>query len=127
MEKTDRSHNVFTVKDWSDPEELEKDKPYEKSKTLAEQAAWKFVEELPEGEKFELVTTLPGLVVGPNINKCHFTSGDMIKGFMMSDPDYEQLLKWHFPWVDVRDVALAHLNAILIPEAAGQRFILVAD
>jgi len=36
MEKTDRSHNVFTVKDWSDPEELEKDKPYEKSKTLAE-------------------------------------------------------------------------------------------
>jgi len=36
MEKNDRSHNVFTVKDWSDPEELEKDKPYEKSKTLAE-------------------------------------------------------------------------------------------
>ena len=83
--------------------------------------------DLPEGEKFEMVTTLPGLILGPNINKCNFTSGDFLKGIMVSDPDYEQLLKWHFPFVDVRDVALSHLNAVLIPEAAGKRFMLVAD
>lgn len=29
-----------------------------------------------------------------------------------------------FPGIDVRDVAKAHLQAILVPEAANQRFIL---
>ena len=127
MEVTDRSKNVFTVDDWSDPEELEREKPYEKSKTLAEKAAWKFHSELPEAEKFEMVTILPGLVLGPNINTCHFTSGDFLKGFMQSDPGYEQLLNWSFPFVDVRDVALSHLKAVLKPKAAGKRFMLVND
>ncbi len=32
-----------------------------------------------------------------------------------------------FPMVDVRNVAEAHLQAILVPEAAGKRFILVHE
>lgn len=41
---------------------------YAKSKTLAEQAAWNFLKEIPEGEhKPELVTLLPALIVGPNV------------------------------------------------------------
>lgn len=74
-----------------------------------------------------MVTILPGLVLGPNINTCHFTSGDFLKGIMMSDPDFEQLLNWSFPFVDVRDVALSHLKAVLVPEAANKRFMLVHD
>merc|ERR1719263_1327351 len=30
------------------------------------------------------------------------------------------------PWVDIRDVSQAHLRAIKVPEAAGERFILVS-
>ena len=42
---------------------------YEKSKTLAEKAAWDFINDLPNEEKFELAIINPGLVVGPNLNK----------------------------------------------------------
>lgn len=31
-----------------------------------------------------------------------------------------------FLWVDVRDVALAHVRALDVPEAAGQRFLVAA-
>ena len=37
------------------------------------------------------------------------------------------MLNWSFPFVDVRDVALAHLKAVLKPEAAGKIFMLVND
>ena len=39
--------------------------PYEKSKYLAEKAAWEFVNALPSDEKFELVVVIPTLVQGP--------------------------------------------------------------
>ena len=56
----------FTENDWTDTKIAQ---PYEKSKTLAEKAAWDFISELPEDEKFELATINPGLVVGPNLNE----------------------------------------------------------
>ena len=56
----------FTEKDWTDPNVAQ---AYEKSKTLAEKAAWDFIENLPNDEKFELATINPGLVVGPNLNE----------------------------------------------------------
>lgn len=59
--------------------------PYSKSKTLAEKAAWDFVAALPEGEKFELATINPALVIGPNLNKCQFSSGDIVKKFMLKE------------------------------------------
>ena len=43
--------------------------PYEKSKVLAERASWDFMETLPEESKFELVTLLPGFVLGPCLIK----------------------------------------------------------
>lgn len=42
---------------------------------MAEKAAWKFVKELPEDQKFELVTICPGFVTGPNLNTAQFASG----------------------------------------------------
>ena len=38
---------------------------YEKSKTLAEKAAWDFVDKLPEDEKIEIVTINPSFILGP--------------------------------------------------------------
>jgi dihydroflavonol-4-reductase len=111
----------FGPDDWSDVSVCP---PYEKSKTLAEQAAWKFIEDLPADEKFELVTVNPGMVIGPNYNTAHFSSGDIIRDFMTGKmpgiPDV------HYPAVDVRNVAEAHLQAVLKDEAAGNRFILAS-
>jgi dihydroflavonol-4-reductase len=73
----------------------------------------------------EIVTINPGLVLGPNLNKAQFSSGDIIKKLMMKE--LPGLPKMQFPIVDVRDVAEAHLQGLLKPEAANKRFLLVAD
>ncbi len=59
MKKTENMKELYNEDDWADMEVLG---PYEKSKTLAERAAWDFVKDLPEDQKFELVTVIPGLV-----------------------------------------------------------------
>jgi dihydroflavonol-4-reductase len=105
---------VYTVDDWSI---LEKCQPYEKSKTVAERAAWDFQKKFKEEHDLEIVTINPGLVMGPNLNKAQFSSGDIVKRVMMND--LPGMPKVQMPSVDVRDVAKAHLNAILIPEAAN--------
>ena len=62
--------NVFNETHWSDPEsEPCKKQPYFESKTLAEKAAWDYVEKLPVDEKFELVTICPSFIMGPPLKK----------------------------------------------------------
>jgi len=55
---------------------------YEKSKTLAEKAAWDFVKALPESERFELVTINPSYILGPSLVNTDFTSSLLIKKIM---------------------------------------------
>ena len=94
---------------------------YQKSKILAEKAAWDYVAALPEEKKFEVVTVNPGFIIGPNLNKCQFSSGDVV--LKMLDGSIPALPLIQIPCVDVRDCAQAHLQAILVPEAAGRRFL----
>ena len=63
----DKRKTHFNTDDWSDPTAAN---AYEKSKSLAEMAAWKYQEGLSDEEKFELVTINPGFVIGPNLVKC---------------------------------------------------------
>src|SRR5688500_577548 len=52
---------VFNEDDWSS---LSDDVGvYERSKTIAERAAWEYVEGLPKGRGLELVTLQPGLIL----------------------------------------------------------------
>jgi len=46
---------------------------------MAEKAAWDFIASLPENERFELCTINPGVVFGPNLVECNFSSGDIVK------------------------------------------------
>lgn len=102
---------------------------YRASKTFAEKAAWDFVEK--EKPNFDIATLNPPLVLGPvvhylnsldNINTSNERVANLIQG------------KWRdglppsgiFIWVDVRDVALAHVKAIEVPDAGGKRFLLTA-
>ena len=111
--------DLYTEDDWSN---LKACGAYEKSKTMAEQAAWDFLKALPENERFELVIINPSLILGPSLISTDFTSGQIIKNIM--DGKLPGMPKIMFPIVDVRDVALAHLRGIKIPEAKNQRFIL---
>lgn len=114
---------VFDERDWSDPSQ--EIGAYEKSKTLAERAAWDFVEKLPMGRKLELVAINPGYVFGPVLDDHVGISVGVIRRLLTRDvPGCPRL---HLSCVDVRDVAQLHVLAMTKPEAAGQRFVCSGD
>jgi nucleoside-diphosphate-sugar epimerase len=114
---------VFDESDWS---RVDGDlSAYDKSKTLAERAAWEFVEGLPEGKTLELAVINPGLVLGPVLEKDYGVSAQAVLKLMRRDYPGCPRLGW--PTVDVRDVAGAHFAAMTTPEAAGQRFCCCVD
>lgn len=95
---------------------------YPKSKTLAERAAWDFIER--EGGGLELAAVNPVGVFGPVLGADYSTSILLVQRLMQGAlPGCPQL---HFGVVDVRDVADLHLRAMTDPAASGERFLAVA-
>lgn len=108
----------FTEEDWTnlgDPGV----QPYQKSKTLAERAAWDFVTR--EGGGLELAVVNPVGIFGPVLGPDYSTSILLVKrlldGSLPGCPDL-----WYGA-VDVRDVADLHLKAMTDPAARGERFL----
>ncbi|RNA23968.1 NADPH-dependent aldehyde reductase ARI1-like isoform X1, partial [Brachionus plicatilis] len=116
-------NTTFSEKDWNDPENA---MPYTKSKILAEKFAWDFVEEKKKkGEKcFELAVINPCFVLGPSLGDLSSlgTSEKFITDFMLGKQ--EKTNEFYIGHCDVRDVALAHIKAAFLPEAAGHRHII---
>ena len=75
----DNKKYYLSEDDWSDVKACP---PYEKSKVLAEMAAWDFHKDLPENDRFELVTINPSLILGPPLIQSEFTSGITISTIM---------------------------------------------
>lgn len=97
---------------FSDPAFCERSKLwYMMSKTLAEDAAWKFAKD----HGIDLVTINPGHVLGPilqpNLNETAELILDLVTGRKL--PPFNC-------FVDVRDVAFAHIQAFEIPSTAGR-------
>jgi len=114
---TDTDIQVFDESHWSVPENCP---PYPKSKTIAERAAWDFIEALPADTPMELAVINPGAVLGPLLDSHYSTSGEIVRKLMAREiPGTAQL---GFAMVDVRDVASAHVAAMTVPDAAGKRF-----
>lgn len=108
----------FDETDWSDLSG--KVWPYQKSKTLAERAAWDFIAR--EGGGLELSAINPVAVLGPVLGADYSHSIRMIKSMLtgQASPQVNTCV------VDVRDVADLHLRAMTHPAASGQRFIATA-
>ena len=119
----DRRGRVFTEADWSDPD-AKRIGTYERSKTLAERAAWAFIESGAAGA-MELATINPGLVLGPMIGSELSTSNQSVKKLM--DRDFPACPDLTYAFVDVRDVAAAHLAAMTTADAAGERYLCALD
>ena len=109
---------TFSEKDWSNLDGPNLN-PYSKSKTLAERAAWEFM--ASHETTFTLSAINPSFVLGPVPSKDVSTSTEIISQIMTAGvPAFHMLC----PIVDIRDVVEAHIQAALIPEAAGKRFLL---
>ena len=96
--------------------------PYAKSKTLAERAAWDFIEGIKEDKKIELAVINPSYTLGGPI-LCGGNATSMSIPRMLLNKEMPLLPNFGFGVCDVRDVAKAHVKAMKLPEAAGHRHI----
>jgi nucleoside-diphosphate-sugar epimerase len=111
----------YTEDDWTDPEA--EVSAYVKSKTLAERAAWDFLER--EGGALELAVVNPVGILGPVLGPDTSTSIDLVLRLLRGAAP--GLPRVSFGIVDVRDVADLHVRAMTHPAASGERFLAVAD
>ncbi len=121
-----RTGHVFTEGDWNTASTLTRN-PYHFSKAEAERAAWSFVgPHAPDGESlgFDVVVMNPFMVVGPSISPALNTSNQVIRDIIVGSFPGLIALSWGF--VDVRDVAQAHIEALSRPAASG-RYLLAAE
>ncbi|KAI1439430.1 putative NADPH-dependent methylglyoxal reductase GRE2 [Annulohypoxylon stygium] len=131
---------IYTSEDWNTvtlEEALATENPlitYPASKKFAEKAAWDFVKE--NKVNFELATLNPPAVFGPLVDPSQCEKPDQLgetnswiynsffrPGLKSSDPVPPTVA---YAWIDVRDVARAHLLAMTMPEAANRRWFAVA-
>jgi nucleoside-diphosphate-sugar epimerase len=106
----------FSEADWTDPDGP-RATPYYKAKTLAERAAWDFA----GSNGLELAVINPGMIFGPLSGANFGTSIGLLLQLM--NGKFTRLPRFGFPVVDVRDVADAHIKAMIHPAASGQRFL----
>ncbi|POY72851.1 hypothetical protein BMF94_4106 [Rhodotorula taiwanensis] len=135
VEPKDPGTYVFTEKDWNEysPKQVEEhgkdaeaSQSYRASKTLAERAAWKFVEE--EKPQFDITTIQPPLIFGPVIHQVPSpdklnTSVNNFYQFLVGNKSAEDAQNGFGSYVDVRDVAKIHVESLLNDHAGNQRFL----
>ncbi|KAG6402839.1 hypothetical protein SASPL_135053 [Salvia splendens] len=92
---------------WSDPDFCKT------MQTLAEDAAWKFVKE----KGIDMVAINPSMVIGPLLQPTLNTSSTSILNLINGAETYQNAV---VGWVDVRDVANAHILAFEDPAANGR-------
>jgi nucleoside-diphosphate-sugar epimerase len=113
---------VTTEADWTNPDQRGLSL-YERSKLLAERAAWEYVQQ-PD-VSMRLTTINAGAMLGSAL-------GDHVSGSFgilrsLVDGSLERVPRLDFNVVDVHDVASMHVAALNTPAAASQRFLAVAD
>ncbi|GAB2277035.1 hypothetical protein Dimus_011743 [Dionaea muscipula] len=110
-----RTPEVVVDESWfSDPEMCREMKLwYTLSKTLAEDAAWKYVKE----KGIDMVTINPAMVIGPLLQPTLNTSAADILKLISGAQTFPNET---FGWVNVKDVAYAHIQAFEIPSASGR-------
>lgn len=111
--------NTFNENHWTDETNLKDSTPYFRSKTIAEKAAWNFMEK--NKPDLELTTILPGAILGPVLENDFGTSANIIVKIL--DGSTPALPKIGFDIVDVRSVANLLLKAMELPQAANNRYI----
>lgn len=102
---------------------------YRASKTFAERAAWDFVEK--EKPNFTLTVLNPPLVLGPIIHYLNSldainTSNQRVRDLVQGKYKDDLPASGVYLWIDVRDLADAHVLAIELEEAQGHRYFVTA-
>jgi nucleoside-diphosphate-sugar epimerase len=119
---TPKLGSEYTEADWTDPDTPGLP-PYPRSKAIAERTAWDFIKH--EGGDTELVVVNPTFILGPTLTTKAGSSLQLTKA--MLDGTMPIVRRQRFGVADVRDVADLHIRAMAAPEAAGKRYLALAD
>jgi len=104
-----------TESDWSTY--TIEDNPYAFAKRKGEEAVW----EMTKGKSYRVAAINPTMVFGPVLAKAHCKASPFVfRQALLGNPQPNN----PYSVVDVRNVAQAHVEALLRPEANGKRFIL---
>ncbi|MEG9862604.1 MAG: aldehyde reductase [Parvularculales bacterium] len=121
INSTHDGKTVRTEKDWTDANHSGTS-AYSKSKTLAERRAWEIADAQSGENRMQLAVINPAGIIGPMLSEDIGTSNvflnQIISGEVPGCP------KMHLGFVDVRDVANAHILAMENDAANGHRFII---
>jgi nucleoside-diphosphate-sugar epimerase len=137
LSKNPRPGYTYTEEDWNPVTEEQAAQDgnlgYYASKTFAERSAWEMWRDAKPG--WDLVTFCPPMIYGPPIHEVHREKG--IEGMNTSvkvlmeaitgqNPDFKPKVATPVlpAWVDVRDVAKAHVSALDLPKGTSDRFLL---
>ena len=116
LDMKNTANNIFTEEHWNTTSNI-KHQPYSYSKKVAEKEAWKMKE---AQNRWDLVVINPSFVMGPSLsNRKDGQSAefmiDLLSGkFKSGAPEF------FLGYVDVRDVAKAHVLAATEKEASGR-------
>ncbi len=119
---TARKDHVFTASDWT-PLDRRGLGAYVVSKVRAEHAAWEIADR--RGARDRLAVINPGAVIGPLLSDDPGTSVSAIQQIMAGA--LPMLPDLRLPWVHVRDVADAHIEAMTAETAGANRMIVATD
>jgi len=109
--------HVYSEKDWN-RDSTETKEPYPYSKTVAEEAAWKFA----EGKKWKLSTILPSFILGaPLSDRIDAVSVQAVKN-LLEGKHHEKEPGLAVGAVSIHDIATAHILAAEKNEAINQRY-----
>jgi len=114
LEKT--KNNVFTEEYWNSSSTL-KHQPYAYSKTVAELEAWKLQK---KQDRWDLVVINPAFVMGPSLSNRKDGESAQFMIRLLSGELKTGVPKLEFGYVDVRDVAAAHILAGTKADASGR-------
>lgn len=112
----DTEDHIFTEDHWNLSSDLNH-QPYAYSKTLAEKEAWRINQ---NQDRWHLVTINPGFILGPSLsNRVDSYSTNFVKSLV--DGTFKSgMPSIYFGFVDVRDVAQAHIKAGLMEHPSGR-------
>lgn len=110
---------VLTEEHWNESSTLNHG-PYAYSKKVAEQEAWKICD---AQDRWNLVTINPGFVMGPSLtSRNDSTSIDFLLS-LINGKFAGGMMQFYSPWVDVRDVAFAHVEGAVREDAQGRHIL----
>jgi len=107
---------IFTEEYWNITSSTDH-QPYPYSKTLAEKLAWQMAE---SQSRWDLLTINPGFIMGPSLSKRTDSTSIEIMLQLASGKFKSGVPSGTMSFVDVRDVAKAHILAGFTPSASGR-------